>query len=106
MLKIENTEVMDLEAARISRLTNWTLVDNMKGYYRYVVAAKVAYEIIVVRREFGKSFMEAIGSGYLTREWIQPDGTFVFLREAIVHGTVKECINAIIKDYKENMEDD
>lgn len=103
---MKNTEVMDLETARISRLTNWTLVDNMKEYYRYVVAAKVAYEIIVVRRELGKSYMEAIGSGYLTGEWIQPDGTFVFLREEIVHGTVKECINAIIKDYKENIAND
>lgn len=41
----------DIEMARMSRLSNWTEIDNMKGYYRYVVAAKAAYEIIVTSKK-------------------------------------------------------
>lgn len=35
----EETEYKEIEAARCSRLKNWAIINNMRGYYRYVIAA-------------------------------------------------------------------
>lgn len=43
----------EIEAARCSRLKNWTLINNVRGYYRYVIATKVAYEIFVTEQLVG-----------------------------------------------------
>lgn len=97
-------ESKDIETARMSRLSNWTEIDNMKGYYRYVVAAKVAYEIIVTSQRFGESNMKAIANAYIAIEFALPKRKPMFTREPIALGrTVEECLEKVVKDYKENM---
>lgn len=94
----------DIEMARIGRLNNWTEIDNVKGYYRYVVAAKAAYEIIVTSQRFGESNMKAIANAYMAIEFALPKRKPMFTREPIALGrTVEECLEKVVKDYKENM---
>lgn len=94
----------DIEMERISRLSNWTEIDNVKGYYRYVVSAKAAYEIIVTSKRFGESNMKAIANAYMVIEFALPKRKPMFTREPIAIGrTVEECIEKVVKDYKENM---
>lgn len=94
----------DIEIARMSRLSNWTEIDNMKGYYRYVVAAKVAYEIIVTIKVFGESDMDAIANAYVTGDWHITNEKTMFERELIIGDVpLHKCLELVIKDYKENM---
>lgn len=94
----------DIEMARMSRLSNWTEIDNVKGYYRYVVAEKAAYEIIVTSQRFGESNMKAIANAYMAIEFALPKRKPMFTREPLAIGrTVEECLEKVIKDYKENM---
>lgn len=94
----------DIEMERISRLSNWTMVDNVKGYYRYVVSEKAAYEIIVISQRFGENDMRAIANAYMAIEFALPKRIPMFTREPIAIGrTVEECLEKIVKDYKENM---
>lgn len=94
----------DIEMVRIGRLNNWTEIDNVKGYYRYVVAAKAAYEIIVTSQRFGESNMKAIANAYMAIEFALPKRKPMFTREPIALGrTVEECLEKVVKDYKENM---
>lgn len=95
----------DIEIARMSRLSNWTMIDNVKGYYRYVVAAKAAYEIIVTSQKFGESDMNAIANAYIAIEFALPGRKPMFTREVLAIGrTVEECLDKVVKDYEENME--
>lgn len=94
----------DIEMARISRLSNWTTVDNVKGYYRYVVSEKSAYEIIVISQRFGENDMRAIANAYMAMEFALPKRKPMFTREPIAIGrTVEECLEKVVKDYEENM---
>lgn len=94
----------DIEIARMSRLSNWTTFNNMREYYRYDIDAKVAYEIFVTMRVFGESDMNAIANVYITGEWHDTKGKMIFDRELIISGApLHECLESIIKDYKENM---
>lgn len=94
----------DIEMARMSRLSNWTEIDNVKGYYRYVVAEKAAYEIIVTNQRFGESNMKATANAYMAIEFALPKRKPMFTREPIAIGrTVEECLEKVVKDYKENM---
>ena len=94
----------DIEMARISRLSNWTEIDNVKGYYRYVVDAKAAYEIIVISQRLGESNMKSISNAYMAMEFALPKRKPMFTREPIAIGrTVEECLEKVVKDYKENM---
>lgn len=97
-------ESKDIEMARMSRLRNWTMVDNMKGYYRYVVAAKAAYEIIVTSQKIGESDMNAIANAYIAIEFALPGRKPMFTREVIaISRTVEECLEKVVKDCQENM---
>lgn len=94
----------DIEMAKMSRLSNWTTVDNVKGYYRYVVSEKSAYEIIVTSKRFGENDMQAIANAYMVMEFALPKRKPMFTREPIAIGrTVEECLEKVVKDYKENM---
>lgn len=94
----------DIEIAIMSHLSNWTEIDNVKGYYRYVVDAKAAYEIIVTSKRFGESNMKAIANAYMTMEFALPKRKPMFTREPIAIGrTVEECLEKVVKDYEENM---
>lgn len=97
-------ESKDIEKARMSRLKNWTMVDNVEGYYRYVVSEKAAYEIIVTGQKFGESDMNAIANAYMAIEFALPGITPMFTREVLAIGrTVEECLQKVVKDYEENM---
>ena len=94
----------DIEMAIMSSLSNWTTVDNVKGYYQYVVDAKAAYEIIVTSKRFGENDMRAIANAYMAMEFSLPKRKPMFTREPIAVGrTVEECLEKVVKDYKENM---
>ena len=94
----------DIEMAIMSSLSNWKTVDNVKGYYHYIVDAKAAYEIIVTSKRFGENDMQAIANAYMAMEFALPKRKPMFTREPIAIGrTVKECLEKIVKDYKENM---
>jgi hypothetical protein len=97
----------EIEAARCSRLKNWTLINNVRGYYRYVIATKVAYEIFVTEQLVGQGDSEAIANAYITGQWRDADGNAIFSRELIIENApVYKCIEAVVKDYKENIADD
>lgn len=94
----------DIEIAIMSHLSNWKTVDNVKGYYQYVVDEKAAYEIIVTSKRFGESNMKAIANAYMAIEFALPNRKPMFTREPIAIGrTVEECLEKVVKDYKENM---
>ena len=94
----------DIEIARMSRLNNWTTIDNMRGYYRYVFTEMVAYEIFVTMHIFGESNMNDIANAYVTCVWHDTEGKIVYDRELIINGApLHECLESVIKDYKENM---
>lgn len=94
----------DIEIARMSRLSNWTEIDNMKGYYRYVVAAKVAYEIFVTMKVFDESDINVIANAYVTGDWYITNEIMMFERELIIGDVpLHKCLESVIKDYKENM---
>lgn len=94
----------DIEIAIMSSLSNWKTVDNVKGYYQYVVDAKAAYEIIVTSKRFGENDMQAIANAYMVIEFALPKRKPMFTREPIAIGrTVEECLEKVVKDYKENM---
>lgn len=89
---------------RLHELKNWTMIDNMAGYYRYVIAAKVAYEIFVTSQVFGESDINAIANVYITGKWNDSKGKMIFDRELIASGrTVGECLEKVVEDYEENM---
>lgn len=94
----------DIEIAIMSHLSDWAEVDNVKGYYRYVVDEKAAYEIIVTSQRFGENDMQAIANAYMAIEFALPNRKSMFTREPIALGrTVEECLEKVVKDYKENM---
>lgn len=94
----------DIEITIMSSLSNWKTVDNVKGYYQYVVDAKSVYEIIVTSKRFGENDMLAIANAYMTMEFALPKRKPMFTREPIAIGrTVEECLEKVVKDYKENM---
>ena len=94
----------DIEIAIMSHLSNWKEIDNVKGYYQYVVDEKAAYEIIVTSKRFGESNMQAIANAYMVIEFALPKRKPMFTREPIALGrTVEECLEKVVKDYKENM---
>ena len=80
-------------------LKNWTEVT--RGLYRYVVAAKVCYEIHVIHRKEDTDILAADANLYIVGEWHDSDG-ITFERELLWGGTVFSCINAAVKDNKEN----
>lgn len=100
----ECMDLKDIEKARISRLNNWTMIDNMGGYYCYFVDEKWSYEIFVTTQVFGESDMKAIANAYLTGGWYNFEGKLLFRRGLIVSSkTVEECLRRVVEDYEENM---
>lgn len=87
----------------INKLENWTEVS--RGLYRYVVAAKVCYEIHILYWEDGTDILNADASLYLVGNWTSiPNKVSFFSREVLfAEQTVSECLKAAEKDYKENL---
>ena len=87
----------------IRELDNWYEVTN--GLYRYVVAAKVCYEIHILYWANGTDILTAKASLYLVGNWTSiPEHESFFSREILLaEQPVFECLKAAEKDYKENL---
>ena len=82
-------------------LKNWTEVT--RGLYRYVIAAKVCYELHILHWDFETDILTAKASVYLVGNWVQSNGNSFFEREPILtEQTVFECLEAAEKDNAEN----
>ena len=86
----------------LTDLSNWKEITS--GLFRYVVAAKACYEILVLDDKiFDDNFEDAKRCNlYLTGNWYtdDTDGAF-FNRAKIMSGTMEECLNKANEDYKE-----
>ena len=87
----------------IKELESWTEVT--RGLYRYVVAAKVCYEIHILYWADDTDILTAKANLYLVGNWIRiPERTSFFSREILLaEQPVFECLAAAEKDYKENL---
>lgn len=83
------------------KIENWTEVT--KGLRRYVIAANVCYELHILHWDFDTDIRTAKASVYIVGDWRQSNGNSFFEREPILIGhPVFECLEAAMKDYKEN----
>ena len=84
----------------MNKLENWKEVT--RGIYRYVIAAKVAYEIHV---NYWVHFMDILTSQcslYLVGEWLEGEST-VFERETLLEcGTLQDCLDKAVEDDRKN----
>lgn len=103
----KETTYTEIEAARCSRLKNWATINNMRGYYRYVIATEVAYEIFITEQCTGQGDSEAIANAYIAGPGRDADGNIVFNRALILkNAPVYKCIEAVVRDYKGNIAND
>lgn len=65
----------------MKNISDW--IEKAKGYYRFVVASSVAFEIIITRHASDEPIEEAVGNLYLTGEWSSDESPFVFERELL-----------------------
>ena len=88
----------------IKELDNWYEVTN--GLYRYVVAAKVCYEIHILYWADDTDILTAKASLYLVGNWTRiSEHESFFSREILLaEQPVFECLKAAEKDYKENLQ--
>jgi len=81
-------------------LKNWNEVTT--GLYRYVIAAKVCYEIHVFHHDEGTDILNAEASLFLVGLWRGERGGY-FERECLLEGLpVFECLKMAQKDNEEN----
>lgn len=87
----------------INKLESWTEVT--RGLYRYVVAAKVCYEIHILYWEDETDILTAKASLYLVGNWTSIPGRVSFFSREVLFAeqTVSECLKTAEKDYKENL---
>ena len=78
-------------------------IEVTRGLYRYVISAKVCYEIDVLLWNRSNDILNAQASLYIVGEWINNIGDSFFKRECLLEkSTVSGCIAYAIKDNKEN----
>ena len=87
----------------IKELDKWYEVTN--GLDRYVVAAKVCYEIHILYWTDNTDILTAKASLYLVGNWTRiPEHESFFSREILLaEQPVFECLKTAEKDYKENL---
>lgn len=92
------------EAEKIANFNNWTECGNgWDGHYRYVIAAKAAYEIIVLCHYKDTPLLTAKANLYMTGMWYTKDGGNLFERELLGNELpIQELLNIAQKDYNEN----
>ena len=85
----------------MNNLSNWNEVS--KGFYRYVVAANVCYEIHVSFWDESTDILTAMASLYITGSWCDEKKKSFLMRECLmVNKPIFECLNRAVQDYKEN----
>lgn len=89
---------------KILDLKNWKKVENdWCGIYRYVIAAKVAYEIIVECHYLDTPIETAKASLYLIGLWRDNDNNNLLEREKLAESLpIQELLKIAEKDNKEN----
>lgn len=86
----------------MDKIENWTEVTH--GLYRYVIAAKACYEIHILYHADGTPMGTAKASLFIVGFWYsEQEKNSFFERECLLsEQPVFECVEAAIKDYKEN----
>lgn len=85
----------------MNNFNHWTEIS--KGYYRYVIAANVCYEILLVYRNLNSDIFNATARLYVTGDWVDNEiNTSFFSREELYLGSVADCVEKALKDYEEN----
>lgn len=89
---------------KILDLKNWTKISNdWCGIYRYVIAAKVAYEIIVEYHCVDTPIETARASLYLLGLWHTKENGSILEREKIGESLpIQELLQIAYKDNEEN----
>lgn len=89
---------------RILDLKNWTKVSNdWCGIYRYVIAAKVAYEIIVEYHYIDTPIETAKASLYLIGLWCNKENKNILEREKLGESLpIQELLEIAYKDNEKN----
>lgn len=86
----------------ITDINNWT--ELTRGIYRYVIAAKVAYEIHINYWDHSTDIKTSNATLFLVGDWRNNDGKNFFERETLLDSQpLFECLLAAEKDHKENM---
>ena len=83
----------------LNKLENWKEVT--RGLYRYVIAAKVCYEIHILTWNHKTDILSSNAKLYIVGEWDKNRET-VFERELLFAGPLASCLYFAIKDDKEN----
>lgn len=79
-------------------LKNWNKVT--RGLYRYVVAAKVCYEIHIMYWAKETDILAANAKLYIVGEWHTPNG-LTFERNLLLDGPVVACLEKAVEDEEE-----
>ena len=82
----------------------------IKGLYRFIFATNCCYEIHILHHDSGQKIEEARAALYIAGELFEStkeDGAAknYYEREMLVNGTVKECLEEAVKDYRENVQE-
>lgn len=86
-------------------LNKWTKVANdWCGIYRYVIAPKCAYEIIVNFYYLDTDILTADASLYVIGMWSKKDNPRTFIERELIaeHKPISELLNCAMNDYKHN----
>lgn len=87
----------------ITDIDKWTEVT--RGIYRYVIAAKAAYEIHINYWDHITDIRTSNATLFLVGDWHNTEGEYFFERETLLDSQpLFECLSAAEKDYKENMQ--
>lgn len=92
------------DGERIKSLENWNEIT--KGFYRFIVAPKVCYEICVMFKPDKVDIAESIANLYFTGEWIMTDGSIHFMREVMHFGSLKDCLSTAADDYEQSLQEE
>ena len=87
------------DSVRMGDFERWKRIT--RGIYRFVIAAKVCYEIHVFDWTLDTDIMSANSKLYIVGEW-RKDRKSVFERELLFSGPLSACIQAAIDDNEEN----
>lgn len=83
----------------IQKFENWTEIS--RGYYRYVIASNICYELMVIRQ--GSNTQPDFYALYATGEWKDQTGEKYFRRECLKYNeSLSDCLYAAQEDYNAN----
>lgn len=97
-------EQLKKDGERIKSLENWSEIT--KGFYRFIVAPKVCYEICITYKPDKYDIAKSISNLYFTGEWIMMDGSVVFIRELMRCSSLKQCLSTAADDYAQSLREE